>query len=60
MAPNEARKLVGVVVVLHTKAGDLTGVVLSCTIESVWLIDAEETDVIVPLRDVRGIERVAA
>ena len=61
MAPNEARREVGNEVILHTTtSGDLQGRMVSCTLETVWLVDEEDHDLIVPLGSVRWLEKAAA
>lgn len=60
MRPNELRKLVGVIVTIRTLECEIHGRILSCTLESVWLIDDREVDVIVPLADVRSVVPEAA
>lgn len=60
MQPNELRKLLGVVVTIRTEKCEIHGVVLSCTLESVWLVDDGEHDVILPLGEVKEVVREAA
>lgn len=49
------RSLTDTTVTLITCDGEVTGTVVSCCRSSVWLIGADDLDVVVPLDEIREI-----
>lgn len=60
MSQREVRHLLGATVTVETGQGRVHGTLLSCTTTSLWVVDDAESDVVVPLADVREIRRDAA
>jgi hypothetical protein len=56
----EVRHLLGSTVTVETDQGNLHGTLLSCTSNSLWLVDDREDDVLVPLEDVQDVRQDAA
>ena len=50
------RSLTDAQVTLYTCDGEVCGCVLSCTRSSVWLVGADDRDVVVPLADILDID----
>jgi hypothetical protein len=59
MLTTEVRSLVGFDVAVETAGGVLHGRLLSCTQNSLWLVDGEQ-DVMVPLEAVEAVRPPAA
>lgn len=55
----EVRALVGTLVDVETHAGTVHGVLLSCTGQSLWLVDGDD-DLVVPMTMVRSVHRPTA
>ncbi|MBA2280387.1 MAG: hypothetical protein H0W25_04005 [Acidimicrobiia bacterium] len=60
MSRGELRHLLGSTVTVVTDRCDLHGTLLSCTTSSIWLVDDGESDVVVPMEDVRTVVLDAA
>jgi len=54
------RSLVDQRVTVTTEHGEVTGVVLSCTRLSVWIVGADDVDVVVALDEITGLAHHAA
>ncbi len=52
--------MLGSTVTVVTDRCDLHGTLLSCTTSSIWLVDDGESDVVVPMEDVRTVVLDAA
>lgn len=51
----QLKSLVDQLVTVTTGHGDVTGVVLSCTRLSVWIVSGDDVDVVVALTDITGV-----
>jgi hypothetical protein len=60
MSQREVRHLLGATVTVQTGHGEVHGTLLSCTTTSIWVVDDAESDVVVPLDEVRDVRRDAA
>ena len=60
MSNRDVRNLLGATVTVETGHGAVHGTLLSCTASSLWLVDDREDDVMVPLDEVREVQRDAA
>lgn len=56
----QLKSLVDQLVTVTTEHGEVTGVVLSCTRLSVWLVSGDDRDVVVHLEDITGVSGHAA
>jgi hypothetical protein len=60
IAPHpDYRRLLGRLVAVETAAGVVTGVLVSCSPRSLWLLD-DDHDLLVPLADVTEVLAIAA
>lgn len=57
MSNRDVRHLLGATVTVETGRGAVHGTLLSCTSSSLWLVDDDEDDVLLPLDDVRTVRR---
>lgn len=60
MSRTELKSLMGTTATVVTDGRDLHGTLLSCTNQSLWLVDDGEADVVVPLDQIRTVVRDAA
>ena len=51
----QLKSLVDQLVTVTTGHGEVTGIVLSCTRLSVWLVSGDDADVVVALDDITGV-----
>tara|TARA_R100000306_G_scaffold52259_1_gene49133 strand:+ start:362 stop:598 length:237 start_codon:yes stop_codon:yes gene_type:complete len=52
---SQLKSLIDQLVTVTTDRGDVTGTVLSCTRQSVWLVAGDDVDIVVALDDIIGL-----